>query len=104
MLQLLETEKSYSLQQGGFFTVTFSDLNYNINVIELAKTFKQCGIDTIKINSIQQYFKRKTKSTRGSRSRNVVLIKRPRKFIVKLKVGQILDKEAVEKINKKLGF
>jgi hypothetical protein len=104
MLQLLETEKSYSLQQGGFFTVTFSDLNYKINIIELAKVMKQSGVEVVKINSIQQYFKRKTKATRGSRSRNVVLVKRPRKFLIKLKIGQILDKEAVEKINKKLGF
>jgi hypothetical protein len=100
---LLETEKSYDIQQGNFFTMVFSNQSFKINKIELAKLVKQCGLEVIKINSIQQYFKKKRRN--GVNKRPVtVLVKRPRKFMIKLKQGQILTKENIEFINTKLGF
>jgi hypothetical protein len=99
---LLETEKSFFVQGGGFFTMVFSDLSFKINKIELAKLIKQQGLDVVKINSIQPYYKKKRRN--GLNKKPVtVMVKRPRKFLIKLKLGQMLTKENIENINLKLG-
>ncbi len=101
---LLETEKSYNLQTNGFFTMIFSELSYKTNKIELAKLIKQCGHDVVKINSIQPFFKKKNRNRAGGKRATTVLVKRPRKFMIKLKPGQILTKENMDSINAKLSF
>ena len=98
---LLETEKSFQVQEKNFFTIVFSDLSFKINKIELAKLIKQVGLDVVKINASQPYFKKKKRN--GLNKKPVtVMVKRPRKFMIKLKVGQILSKEHIETINSKL--
>jgi hypothetical protein len=101
---LLETEKSYNLQNNSFFTLVFSDLSFKINKIELAKLIKQCGLDVVKINASQPYYKKKNKNHAGNKKSSKVLVKRPRKFMIKLKASQALTQENVELINTKLGF
>lgn len=62
-----------------------------------------CGLDVIKINSIQPYYKKKRRNGIGNKRPVTVLVKRPRKFMIKLKTGQSLTKENIEFINEKLG-
>ena len=99
---LLETEKSFNIQETGFFTLIFDDLSFKTNKIELAKVLKLAGLDVVKINSIQPYFKKKKRNSKKRVS--VVLVKRPRKFMIKLKIGQIITPENIEFINQKMGF
>jgi hypothetical protein len=101
---LLETEKSYNLQTNGFFTMVFSELSFKINKIELAKLIKQCGHDVVKINASQPFFKKKNRNRGGGKKASQALVKRPRKFMIKLKTGQILSQENMDTINTKLGL
>ena len=104
MLQLLETEKTYNLQGDSFYTVAYADPMTKTNKIEMAKLFKKLGLEAIKINSIQPYYKKKTKNTRGSRKPSKVMVKRSRKFMIKFKTGQVLTKDIMEEANKVLGY
>ena len=102
---LLETEKSYNLQSGQFFTMVFANPLFKINKIELSKLVKLCGLEVIKINSIQPYYKKKKRSQIGNNRKVVTsLVKRPRKFMIKLKIGQMLTQENMDFINTKLGL
>ena len=99
----LETEKSYNLQTGGFFSVVFTDQTTKTNKIELAKLLKQAGVEVVKINSIQPIFKKKRRQTKN-RKPSTVLVKRPRKFLIKVKLGQLISKEQLNIVNEKLGL
>jgi hypothetical protein len=100
---LIQSEKSYTNQENGFFTIVFSDLSFKINKIELAKLIKLSGLDALKINAAQPYFKKKRRNSKKGKV-STVLAKRPRKFMIKLKTGQILAKSNLDFINTKLGF
>ncbi len=99
----LETEKSYNLQTAGFFTLVFTDQNISINKIELAKLLKQSGLDVVKINSIQPYYKKKRRQAKNGKV-TMKLVKRPRKFLIKLKIGQTMATSNIDYINEKLGL
>jgi ribosomal protein L23 len=99
----LETEKSYNLQTGGFFSVVFTDQTTKTNKIELAKLLKQAGVEVVKINSIQPFFKKKRRQTKNGKP-STVLVKRPRKFLIKVKLGQLITKEQLNVVNEKLGL
>jgi hypothetical protein len=92
---LVETEKSYKLQENNVYTIAFWDKNFNINKIELAKLLKKIGLEVLNINSTKSYQKTKFKTQK----RNKVLAYKPKKWFISLSPTSKIDAEIIEKIN-----
>jgi len=82
--QLLQTEKSYQVQKDNYYLIQFADKRFEPNKIEVAKLLRKEGYNPLAIKVVNQYKKQK----RRGRQSNVVSIKRPKKYYVKLKAGE----------------
>lgn len=84
-----ETEKAYLLQQQGIFTISFDDLKYQPNKITVAQILKKNQLDVLNVGVVIPYKKLKVRGKRG----NVVKQIRPKKYLVKLKLGQSISND-----------
>jgi hypothetical protein len=84
-----ETEKAYLLQQQGIFTISFDDAKYQPNKITLANLLKKNQLDVVNIGVVVPYTKLKVRGRRG----NLVKQVRPKKYLVKLKLGQTISND-----------
>jgi ribosomal protein L23 len=91
---LVQTEKSYNLQQSQIFTLRFSG-GYQPNKIELTKILKNHGLEPLNISLVNLPDKKKFQK---SKRRQLKVKKRPTKYYIKLKVGQELDDKKLEEI------
>ncbi|NJL96305.1 50S ribosomal protein L23 [Candidatus Gracilibacteria bacterium] len=82
--QLLQTEKSYLVQKHNYYLIQFADKRFEPNKIEVMKLLKKEGYNPLTIKVANQYKKLKR---RGKQS-NLISIKRPKKYYVKLKQGE----------------
>ncbi len=87
--QLVQTEKSYLVQKDNYYLIQFVDSRFEPNKIEITKLLKKSGYNPLKIRIVNQY---KKKKRRGKQS-NIVSVKRPKKYYVKLKAGESIKSE-----------
>jgi ribosomal protein L23 len=92
--RLVQTEKSYKVQENNFFMISFVDKNYTPNKIEVAKILKKQGLTPLKITVVNPYNKLKK---RGKQN-NLVEQKRFKKYFVKLKPGQKIEETTNETV------
>jgi hypothetical protein len=97
VLSILQTEKSFVLQEKSVFTLSLSKSS-KLNKIELFKALKSIGITPLKINKISSYIKNKKRG----KNWNIKGQKRPNKFLVFLSNNQVLDEEKITQINQLL--
>ncbi len=95
---LLQTEKSYMTQQSGIFQISFKKSVGECNKIELEKLLKSLHLDVIKINTVNQYSKIKIRG----KARRKISQKRPKKYFIRLKAGQIINEDVINRLNEKL--
>jgi hypothetical protein len=95
---LVQTEKAYTLQSKGFYTIAFWDKNFDINQIELAKILISVGVQVDKIQVVPTYQKIKS---RGAKKYKVTQF-RPKKFLIKTKADSKIDDEVITNINSKI--
>ncbi len=84
-----ETEKAYLLQQQGIFTISFDDAKYKPNKITLSNILKKNQLDVVNIGVVNPYAKLKVRGRRGNTVKQI----RPKKYLVKLKLGQTLSND-----------
>ena len=97
---LVQTEKAYSLQTNNVYVLAFADKNMQLKSAQLKIILEKNGLKTLKINTVATYQKVKK---RGGAKRSVESKQfRPKKYYIKLQVGQIIDEKLVEKINQYL--
>ncbi|GEM_PF-1998971 len=92
-VSLLQTEKAYNMSQSQVFVLTI-DGSFIPNKIELAKILKKHGLNPIRINVANLPVKVKI---RGQK-RRTILKKRPTKYYIKLKPGEVLSEDKVAQI------
>jgi ribosomal protein L23 len=85
--RLIESEKSFLIQQNNFFYISFDDKNFQPNKIEVQKLLKLHGYNPIEIKVINQYEKKKRRGKGGK----TISQKRHKKYYVKLKVGEKIE-------------
>ena len=90
---LVETEKTYNLQSLQVFTLTFTG-DQSPNKIQLTNIFKSNQLDPVKITLVNL----PNKIKRQGAKKKLKIKKRPTKYYVKLKVGQVLDDKKLEKM------
>lgn len=81
---LLQTEKSYRLEQANVFTLVFVDATIQPNKIELKKMLLADGYTPLAVTIVHPYTKEKTRG----KKRNKVSQARPTKYYVTLKPGE----------------
>jgi hypothetical protein len=84
---VLETEKAYNLQQGNVFTIVFLDKRNQPNKIQVMKMMQGEGKNPLKITSLLPYKKIKKRGKSG----HTVKQFRPKKYFIKLPVGETLS-------------
>lgn len=84
---LIQTEKSYRLQQSNVYTIVFTENTFNPNKIELHKLLVSKGYTPLSISITNQFSKKKQRG----KKRNLVSQIRPKKYFVKLKEGQKIE-------------
>jgi ribosomal protein L23 len=82
--ELIQSEKSYLVQEKNFYLISFKDKRFSPNKIEVAKLLRSQGLTPLKITTVTPYKKQKR---RGGKSRIVSQL-RPKKYYVKLQAGQ----------------
>lgn len=87
--KLVQTEKSYRVQQNNFFMISFVDKNFTPNKIEVVKILKKEGLHPIKVTIVNPY----TKKKRRGKQNNLVDQKRLKKYFVKLPAGEKIEEE-----------
>jgi len=89
-LTLTQTEKSYRLQTStNTYLVSFDDVAFTPNKIELKAILKKHNLDAVNITSSRPYQKRKVRKNRS----NLVKQNRPKKYFVTLAEGQKISEE-----------
>lgn len=98
---LAQTEKAYNLQaKNNVYVIAFADKNMHLKSAQLKIVLEKCGLKTLKINTVSTYQKLKR---RGGAKRSVQSTQfRPKKYYIKLQIGQVIDDKAIEKINQYL--
>jgi len=89
---LIQTEKSYNMQQANVFAISCDDKNLSTNKIEIYKKLVKKGLKPTKITSVTPYRKLKK---RGSK-RNLVTIFRPKKWYIALPQSQAITDETLQ--------
>lgn len=92
---LVQTEKAYNLQQGQVFVIRFND-DYTPNKIEVTNILTKNDLHPLNVNIVNLPDKTKRK---GKRTK---VLKRATKYYIKLKIGETLDEEKLEKIFPKI--
>jgi ribosomal protein L23 len=87
--RLVQTEKSYKVQENNFFMISFNDKSFTPNKIEVVKLLKKDGLNPLKVTVVNPYNKLKK---RGKQN-NIVEQKRYKKYFVKLKAGEKIEEE-----------
>lgn len=85
--QLIQTEKSYNLQQQNYYVIAFSDKTFQPNKIQVTQILAKDNLDVLDVKVINTYKKSKFKG----KKRNVVKQIRPKKYYVKLAQGQSIQ-------------
>jgi ribosomal protein L23 len=88
-LTLARTEKAYNLATNNVFMLTFDNVNFKPNKIELAQILKKHGLDAVSVNTVTPYKKIKI---RGKKSNKVAQV-RPKKYYVTLPKGQTIAED-----------
>jgi ribosomal protein L23 len=92
--RLVQTEKSYKVQEKNFFMINFVDKSFTPNKIEVVKLLKAQGLNPLKVTVVNPYGKMKR---RGKQS-NLVEQKRFKKYYVKLPAGQKIEEEKTDNL------
>lgn len=87
--RLVQTEKSYKVQENNFFMIYFIDKAFTPNKIEVVKILKKQGLNALKVTVVNPYKKLKK---RGKQN-NLIEQKRYKKYFVKLKAGEKIEEE-----------
>jgi ribosomal protein L23 len=87
--RLVQTEKSYKVQENNFYMISFLDKSFTPNKIEVVKILKKQGLTALKVTVVNPYNKLKK---RGKQN-NIVEQKRFKKYFVKLKAGEKIEEE-----------
>jgi ribosomal protein L23 len=87
--RLVQTEKSYKVQENNYFMISFVDKSFTPNKIEVVKILKKQGLHPLKVTVVNPYSKLKK---RGKQN-NIVEQKRFKKYFVKLKAGEKIEEE-----------
>ncbi|MBC7472064.1 MAG: 50S ribosomal protein L23 [candidate division SR1 bacterium] len=87
--KLVQTEKSYKVQENNFFMIYFVDKSFTPNKIEVAKILRKEGLNPLKVTVVNPYKKLKK---RGKQN-NIIEQKRYKKYFVKLKAGEKIEEE-----------
>ena len=85
--KLVQTEKSYNVQENNFFMISFVDKNFKPNKIEVCKLLKAKGFNPLKITIVNPYNKKKKRGKANS----LVEQKRFKKYYVKLSNGEKIE-------------
>ena len=85
--KLVQTEKSYKVQENNFFMISFVDKNFKPNKIEVCKLLKAKGFNPLKITIVNPYNKKKKRG----KSNSLVEQKRFKKYYVKLSNGEKIE-------------
>jgi ribosomal protein L23 len=89
---LIQTEKSYLVRKTNTYLLVFNDRNFTPNKIEVEKLLKTQGLTPLKITVVNPYKKLKRRGPKGK----LVAQKRPKKYYVRLPVGQQIAEPTAE--------
>jgi ribosomal protein L23 len=89
---LVETEKSFKVQEKNFYLIRFEDKSFDPNKIQVKQLLLKDGLHVEKVTVSNAYSKLKRRGKKNSK----IAQKRAKKYFVKLKIGEKIEVKTEE--------